>query len=133
MRRSADIAWFAAAFVVLSGALGWALWRVTSSAQLVPMRDSMMAVPAVCAMIAARGFGWARKAAYAAVAMGGYVSAGALATATGFHAQVAQQLAAGGQPSVGATLYLAFLTTFPFVVLLLFVGRKPSLLWSAQG
>ena len=83
------------------------------------------------AMLASQGFGWRRKLTYAAATLGLYVLGSWVAEATGSWRSASQQiLDPSAFPSLPVVLYMAYLSTFPFAMLVLFVGRNPSLLWS---
>lgn len=130
MRRVAEPVIFAAVFAVATAVLGGLLWRATTG-QLAPLRNAMTLAPALSAIIAARGFGWRRKRVYGALTLGGYFALGVVALASGIHAVAATELStAASSPSALTTLYLAVITTYPFVMLMLFVGRRPARLWS---
>ena len=59
---------------------------------------------------------------------------GVVAEVSGLHAIVRTQMTgASGFPSIVAILYMAWLATFPFVMMVLFVGKRPSLLWSKSA
>lgn len=121
--------WFVAWFVILSLGLGWIFWN--SEFQQVSL--SMLAVPVMSAMLASQGFSWTRKLVYTSITLGLYLVGSALAEATGLVELAAQQLnSSNGFPSVWVALYMAYLSTFPFAMLVLFVGRDPSLLWSKK-
>ncbi len=65
--------------------------------------------------------------------MGLYVLGSYVAEATGLAAVASQQiLDPSSFPSLWVVLYMAYLSTFPFAMLVLFVGRSPSLLWSKK-
>lgn len=130
MPRVPDTVRFAVVFTALTLVLGWVFWMLTPTGGA--LRNTMMVVPAVSAMIAARGYGTARKLAYAAATVAGYTAVAAIASATGLHARVGVEISSG-VPSVWAALYIGFLTAYPFMLLVLFVGRQPSRLWSARG
>lgn len=133
MRPGRDRLIFTVAFLVSSTVLGWLFWTATGSVGGFTLDSAMLAVPVVSAMLCARGFGWKRKAVYVAVTLGVYLLVGVAAGVTGFHAVAARELnSVGPFPSVPTMLYLAFLTVFPLVMLVLFVGRNPALLWERK-
>ncbi len=134
MHRRADIIRFAVAFFALSALLGWLVWSSTSLAAILPRGARMLAVPIVSAMLAAVGFSWRRKIVYVAATIGVYLVSGAIAGLAGLPKLASEQLSTSASfPPVWINLYLAFLTTFPFVMLVLFVGRTPALLWSRRA
>jgi len=117
------VAWFA----VWSLLLGWLFW-INTSAQI---GVSMLAVPVASSMLAARGFSWKRKLVYAGATFGLYLLGNGVANATGLIDLATERLSSNPSfPPVQVVLYMAYLTTFPFAMLVLFVGRTPSLLWS---
>lgn len=127
MPNNRNTLWFIFWFVVFSLALGWVFWQSGSA----PVGLSMLAVPVASAMLAAQGFSWKRKLTYAALTLGLYVLGSVIAEATGF-LEIATQEANGtlALSSVWVVLYEVYLFTFPLALLVLFVGRTPSLLWS---
>jgi len=130
MHRRREAVLFGVLFVILSLVLGWIFWTSTSTQVGV----SMLAVPVMSAMLAAQGFTWKRKLIYAAATLALYLLGSVLAEATGLIALATEQINAGTSfPSPWVLLYMAYLTAFPFVMLVLFVGRNPSLLWSKTG
>jgi len=133
MRRSREPLYFVVAFVALSGVLGWVFWNATASLGSYTLSRSMLAVPVASAMIASRGFSLRRKVTYVLITLGAYALAGVLAEVTGVHEAAAEQLNSNASfPSVATVIYMTFLTTFPFLMLVLFVGRTPTLLWSKR-
>jgi len=134
MRLRSDVLLFSASFVVISMALGWLFWSVVTPAGAYALETTMLAVPVISAMLASIGFGWRRKLVYAAFTFGLYVFTSLVAEIVGLRETAIQQLAGtGGIPSAGVVLYVAWLTTFPLAMLVLFVGRTPSLLWSKRA
>ena len=130
MHPKADTVRFIAVFGILTTVLGWLFWSAGASSGSNTMKSTMLAIPVVSAMLASVGFGWGRKLAYASSTLGLYMFSLALAEVTGLQDRVGQQLTTSGAfPSVFVTVYVALLTTFPFVMLVLFVGKTPSLLW----
>lgn len=130
MPRRADALAFAAVFAALTLGLGWMLAAAVAASTSRALASATTAVPAVSAMLAAVGFPWRRKLAYASATFGLYVLILGTADATGLRSLVASQMSTTAAfPSPVSVLYLALLTTFPFVMLLLFVGRTPTRLW----
>lgn len=133
MQRSREPLIFGVTFVALSMLIGWVFWASTGVLGEYDLNRSMLAVPVVSAMIAAIGFAWRRKAVYVSVTLGLYVLARVVAELAGLDDLAARELNTfGGFPSLVTMLYLAFLSTFPLAMLVLFVGRTPSLLWSKR-
>ncbi len=129
MHPRREVATFIAGFVFLSLVLGWFIW----SSSLAQVGVSMLAVPVISAMLASQGFSWKRKLTYAAATLGLYVLGSLIAEATGLAAAASQQIINSSSfPSLWVVLYMAYLSTFPFVMLVLFVGRNPALLWSKK-
>ena len=127
MQPRRELVAFIVEFVVLSLILGWVFFN-NSFAQV---GVSMLAVPVMSAMLAAQGFSWKRKLAYAAATLGLYVLGTLIAQATGLVDLASQQILDPTTfPSLSVVLYMAYLSTFPFAMLVLFVGRNPTLLWS---
>lgn len=133
MQRNREPLIFAATFLVYSAVLGWLFWSSTSYLGEYSLERALLAVPVVSVMLAARGYVWKRKLVYAAMTVAVYVLARSVARVTGLDAFAAQELnTVGGFPSIGTMLYLAFLSAFPLAMLVLFVGRTPTLLWQAH-
>ena len=129
MHPRRELATFIAGFVLLSLVLGWFFW----SSSIAQVGVSMLAVPVISAMLASQGFSWRRKLTYAAATLGLYVLGSLIAEATGLAAAASQQIIDPSSfPSLWVVLYMAYLSTFPFAMLVLFVGRTPSLLWSKK-
>jgi len=127
MRRSQRAVWFVAKSTVLSLVLGWLFWSSTST--LIGV--SMLAAPVVSVMLAAEGFTWKRKLVYAVATTALYILGSAVADATGLMELANRQLTGNvALPSVWVVIYMTYLTTFPLLMLVLFAGRTPSLLWS---
>jgi hypothetical protein len=132
MQGRRDVTIFVAWFVSLSAVLGWLFWSAPGSVGY-HLNGSMLSVPIVSAMLASVGFSWRRKIVYASVMMGLYLLSGVTAEMAGMHGLASRQLSSvSAFPSLAVVMYMAWLTTFPFVMLVLFVGRRPSLLWSKQ-
>jgi hypothetical protein len=129
MRPSRDVVRFALWFTVLSILLGWIVWSST----LWELGISMLAVPVICAMLASQGFTWKRKLTYASTTVALYVLGVVLADAAGLISRATQELNTAVFPSVPIMIFMAYLSTFPFAMLVLFVGRAPSLLWSKRN
>ena len=134
MRRRSDALRFVSVFLALTVLFGWLFWSVGSSSGSSTLNSSMLAIPVASAMLASVGFTWNRKLVYAGATMGLYLVGAALTEATGLRGVVDQALqTATSFPSVFVVLFVAVQITFPFVMLVLFVGRTPSRLWSRQG
>lgn len=90
-------------------------------------------VSMVSTMLASVGFSRRRKIVYVSAAVGVYVLAVVVAGWAGLPELAGEQLSTSSTfPPVWVNVYLAFLMTFPFVMLVLFVGRTPTLLWSRR-
>lgn len=121
---------FVGGFALVSLVLGWVFWN----SSLAQIGVGMLAVPVISAMLASQGFSWKRKLTYAGATLGLYLLGSAVAEATGIVALASEQiLDASSLPSLPVVLYMAYLSTFPLVMLVLFVGRTPSLLWSRKS
>jgi len=127
MHPKREAVWFVVWFVILSLALGWIFWSSTAAQVGV----SMLAVPVISAMLASQGFSWKRKLVYASATLALYLLGSVIADATGLIELASEQISTPTSfPSPWVMLYVAYLSAFPFVMLVLFVGRSPSLLWS---
>lgn len=124
---------FGVGFLVWSAVLGWVFSSTRVVVGTYSPSMSMLAVPCVGAMLAAVGFGWRRKIAYACTSLALYVLSTIVADVAGLGALASRQLNSPTSfPSVSVLLFMAYLSTFPFAMLILFVGRRPSLLWSTE-
>ncbi len=134
-KRRAELEFFLA-FATLTVVLGWLFWNISiplGSRGSYSLSDSMFTVPVVAVMLAARGFPWRRKMAYALVTLTFFPFVMFVAEVTGLNAYAGMQLSQIQIfPSLGTMLYMAFLSTFPLVMLVLFAGRTPRLLWSKR-
>jgi len=128
-----DKALFVGASIVVSVAL-FALiaWAVTLHVY-VPAEVGYL-VPAVAVMACALGVGWRRKATSIALTVGGFTLFDAVTRATGLQSIASRPLAGrlGEQATVGLALIYALVPlVYPLAALVLFVGRRPSVLWTA--
>lgn len=134
--RRAELEFFLV-FATLTGALGWLFWNVSiplGSHGSYSLSDTMFTVPVVAVMLAARGFPWRRKLAYTLVTVMFFPFVMLMAEVTGLNAYAGSQLSQNQiLPSLATMLYMAFLSTFPLAMLVLFVGRAPRLLWSKRA
>jgi hypothetical protein len=90
--------------------------------------NSLVAAGVASVILCARGFGWGRKIAFAAIVLLGF---GAfqrwydllgITVGGGFVTELT--------PTVLGMVYIVFMMAFPLVVLVIFVGRDPSALWT---
>ena len=89
--------------------------------------------PVISAMLAARGFSWKRKLIYASITLGVFALFRLAYEVFGLLEIAARQQAENPDaPSLLVLFYGAFLTSFPLAMLVFFVGRTPSLLWSKR-
>ncbi len=135
MRDRIGLIRFSASFAVLSTVLGWFFWSTTTTGSLgsYTFQNGMLAAPVLGAMLASVGFRWKRKLTYSAITVVLCVMSGAAAELLGLRALVMTDVSrAASFPSVASILYVSWLTTLPFVMLVLFVGRTPSLLWNPR-
>ena len=133
MRRNRDVITFVVWFLVLSVTLGWLYWTAGTPLQSGAL-NVMLAIQVVSAMLASRGFSWRRKVVYASVTAGVYLTVGVAYDTLGLGEIALRQVAQNpDSPSIPLLLYLTFLTAFPLAMLVFFVGRTPSLLWSKRA
>ncbi len=91
-------------------------------------------IPVLAVMVAGLGVGWARKAAFVAITVGGFLLIEWVAQRTGLRA-IAAGTVTMDEPlrlSLGV-LYVTLTPAFPIVMLALFVGRNPAVLWTRRG
>lgn len=130
MRLRADILRFAALFTVYCVALG-SVFLLAGGGIGRLLSDSAFVVPVISAMLASAGFGWRRKIVYSTLTLWLYLAPAYIADASGL-------IGAIGSPdapmtaltSLGAALYLIWWTAFPLLMLMRFVGRTPTRMWS---
>jgi len=91
--------------------------------------NSLVAAGAASVMLCARGHGWGRRLSFAAITLLGFGAAQrwydllGLTTAT-------EGFATDSVATVIGMVYIVFMMAFPLVVLIVFVGRDPSALWT---
>lgn len=121
MPRGREIAIYAGLVIACSVVLGAILHPLAGG-------NSLMAAGVASVILCARGFGWGRKVAFAAIVLLGF---GAfqrwydllgLTVGGGFVTELA--------PTVLGMIYIVFMMAFPLFVLVIFVGRDPSALWT---
>ena len=89
------------------------------------------AVPIVAVMLAARGARWSRRVAFAAVTLGGLILVDAVANVTGLRAllDAVDNFQTAPALSVLGIAYSIVPIVYSASALMLFVGRRPSMLW----
>ena len=120
--------------MVVSVALFALIWRLSASRVYVPGAVGFL-VPAVSVMACALGVGWRRKTLAIALMLGGFTVFDVVTRATGIQTLASKPLAGGFAEQavlVGGIVYAMVPLVYPFAVLVLFVGRRPSLLWTGR-
>ena len=93
--------------------------------------NPLFAIAIASVMLSALGVPWPRKLVFATVCLGGFVLFELAFDALGLTARMASfgyEMVA----SVIGTVYIVLVLAYPLVVLLLFVGRDPSVLWVGE-
>ena len=128
MSAKRDIAVFVVVTLAWSVALAaffWLLPKVTYNPA-----DALITISAASVILAARGVSWRRRLIYAAVVLGIFLLVDYWFLSSGMmHAAFAGLNAGDTGQSVTAVAYMVFAQALPFVILVLFVGRDPSVLW----
>jgi len=83
-------------------------------------------------MLSALGVGWRRKLGFAAVTFGGIVAIEWFARAAGIAALAASDPTSGTVAFNSNIWYFTLTPAFPIVMLALFVGRNPAVLWTRR-
>jgi hypothetical protein len=119
--RGREIATFAVLVIACSVAIGAILHPLVGG-------NSLIAAGVASVILCARGFGWGRKIAFAAIVLLGFGAFQRWYDLLGI--TVGGGFAAEFDASVLGMIYIVFMMAFPLVVLMLFVGRDPSALWT---
>jgi len=130
MQRNRDVLLFVVSFVLISLLLWLVLTRVQSAAAPFSLHSLVFAVPAVSAMLSARGFGLRHRLAYAFATFGLCLLIDLVSGVSGLSGLAWRQNEARVPYGLGPLIYFALTWAVPFAMLILFVGRRPSLLWT---
>lgn len=84
-------------------------------------------------MLTALGVGWRRKLAFIAATTGGILAIEWFARAAGIAALATSDPSSGTVAFNSNVWYFTFTPAFPIVMLALFVGRNPAVLWTRRG
>jgi hypothetical protein len=126
------IALFALIAVGSSLLLGGLAWMAPSPIRTYTFRDSLILVPVLSVIIAALGVGWRRKARDLTLTVAGFLIFDFSTLQLGIGRLASDPRAYGSD--AGRTLLLlaaeVFMVVYPIVVLILFVGSRPSVLWT---
>lgn len=132
MRPRVDILRFAALFTLYCVVFGWVFLSTRGGIGRL-LADSAITVPVISAMLASVGFGWRRKIVYSTLTLWLYLAPAYIADAVGLIGAIRSPDAPiTALTSLAAALYLIWWTAFPLLMLVLFVGRNPTLMWSKQ-
>jgi hypothetical protein len=111
--------------VVLS-AIAWMLPKINWNPA-----DALIVIPVVAVILSARGATWRRRLLCAGLVLGVFLLVDFVFLASGLmHWAFAGLSELELVPSVLAVVYMFFAQAFPFVVLLMFAGRNPAMLWT---
>ena len=124
---------FGVAAVVTSLALYGLMWWGRSVGPPLVVSHLGLLVPAVAIMAVAFGVGWRRKAAFVAATVAGSFPIEWAASAAGVSG-VTRSVNIAREPVafVAWLVYAGLVVAFPLAMLVLFVGRRPSRLWSRE-
>lgn len=127
-----DIALFVLAAVAASIAISALLWLAPVIGNSYTFRNSMFLVPALSVMVAAVGVGWRRKFGFVALTFALFVILDYAGARLGLQdmALDIEHFGAQAWPSVVTVGYQVFIAAYPIVVLIMFVGPRPSVLWT---
>lgn len=129
MREHRDVALFAGSvllYAILLSAIAWGLPRTHYNPS-----DALIAIPVASVILSARGASWRRRLLYAGLVIGIFVIVDSAFLVSGLMHSAFEGLARL-EPvvSVTAVAYMFFVQGFPLLILVLFVGRDPSVLWT---
>ncbi len=130
MRRSRDVLIFIVSFVLVSSVMWIVFTRSLSVVAPFSVHSIIFAVPAASAMLCARGFGLRHRLTYALATLGLCLLIDVIAGLSGLSELAWQQNETRTPYGLGPTIYFAVTWAVPFAMLVLFVGRRPSLLWT---
>lgn len=123
---------FAAVFTLCCVLFGW-VFLGTSGGVGRLLSDSAIAVPVISAMLASVGFGWRRRIVYALLKLWLYLAPAYIADAVGLLGAIgSSDTPVTVFTSLAGGLYLIWWNGFPLLMMVLFIGRTPALLWSRQ-
>jgi len=97
--------------------------------------DAWLTVPAAAVILVARGVSWKDRLTYLGAALGIYFGIGIVLTLTGFidFAASGRLAHSGVLPIMAMRVYRWFIMGYPVVMVMLFFGAKPYLLWSRDS
>ncbi len=136
MRASADLAVSIAAALVMSVAIAAALLLLpVAGIYSHSAPDAWLTVPATAVILVARGVSLKDRLSYLAVALGIYFGIGIVLNVTGFvdFADSGRIAGTGVLPIMAMRAYRWFIMGYPIVMVMLFFGTKPYLLWSRDA
>jgi hypothetical protein len=129
MQQKRDVVIFMASvllFSLLLSAVAWMLPKINYNPS-----DTLIVIAVASVILSARGASWRRRLLYSGLVLGVFVLVDFVFLSSGLMRYAFVGLEAlDPVPSVLAVAYMFFAQGFPFVVLLLFAGRNPSMLWT---
>jgi len=131
MPKPRDLALFMGSvlgFAVALSAIAWLLPRVDYNPS-----DALGVIGVASVILSARGASWPRRLLYSGIVIAGFILVDASFLISGLmHYAFAGLAALNPGPSVLAITFVIFAQVFPLAVLVVFVGRDPSVLWIAR-
>ena len=129
MHQKRDLTLFLGSVLLWSVALSAIAWSMPRTRGFNP-HDALIVIPVAAVILSARGASWRRRLLYAGLVLGVFVAVDIAFLSSGLMGYAFAGLSTGDpKASVMAVTYLFFAQGFPFVVLLIFAGRNPSVLW----
>jgi hypothetical protein len=129
MQPRRDVAIFAGSVLAYSVLFSAIVWTLPRTHGFNP-HDALITIPVVSVILSARGASWRRRLTYAGLDVVIFVLADYAFLASGLMAYSFAGLRTFQLvPSIMAVAYMFFAQVLPFFVLLLFIGRDPSILW----
>jgi len=123
-------------FGVACAAVSFALFRLLSDAYFrgwpVSGYHTGEFAIVLAVMLSAIGVGWRRKLGFLAVTLAGIVAIEWFARAAGIAALAASDPSSGTVAFSSNIWYFSLTPAFPIVMLALFVGRNPAVLWTRE-
>lgn len=125
MQKKRDILIFAAQVVVFSAVLAYLSREIFSNAMFV--------IAAASVVLAARGAEWLRRIAYSTALLGGYYVFDRAYELFGLTERTLQGFGSNPVSNMLGLVYVTVTFAYPVAILVLFVGKTPSMLWDSTA